>query len=142
MSRLPDSCVHDTGMLNPRKPTCDAGINYRELGDGHARPIGWVKRMPCVNFEDRAAETVVHCPHYRAPTAEELAAEEAQWQRKLDEITKAMPVISAWKKTPPRGKVGTVACPICGGTLHLSQAATNGHVAARCDTAGCVELME
>ena len=135
-------CVHHTGMLKPRNPTCAAGVNYRELGDAAARPVGWVKRMPCIRIENRGDEQIAACASYRQKTAEELAEEARQTQQLFDRMVKLIPVVNAWKAKPPRGKSEIVDCPICGGRLHLSQSPYNGHVSARCETVGCASFME
>lgn len=42
-----------------------------------------------------------------------------------------------------RGVRGSLSCPVCvSGTLHYSVAGYNGHVHAKCDSAGCVAWME
>lgn len=41
-----------------------------------------------------------------------------------------------------RGVSGRVPCPVCGGELRYSIAASNGHIWACCGTAGCVKFLE
>lgn len=38
--------------------------------------------------------------------------------------------------------VGSMPCPMCGGTLRYSTAASNGHFAASCSRDGCIKAME
>lgn len=40
-----------------------------------------------------------------------------------------------------RGVHGTITCPICGGDLRYSVAASNGHVWGACSTSDCVRWM-
>jgi len=37
---------------------------------------------------------------------------------------------------------GRMPCPLCQKTLSFSIAETNGHMAARCETSGCIHAME
>lgn len=55
------------------------------------------------------------------------------------------PVVSKWRTWTKKNRVAkqeVVECPACKGRLHLSQAAYNGHVWGKCETADCVEWME
>lgn len=37
---------------------------------------------------------------------------------------------------------GIVVCPVCGGQLHMSHDAYNGHVWGHCETKDCLSWME
>lgn len=144
----PGECVHYTGCINPRKPACDAGVNYREHvgGDG----FGWVTRLPCFKLENVDPAKVVKCDKYCEPTAEQIAAHEAEVSAA---ITKMMVAYSGnvrkwreqqgWSKKNRVSAEGKVPCEACGtGEIHLTMAAYNGHVWGKCTTDGCVSWME
>lgn len=46
------------------------------------------------------------------------------------------------RTTREQGEAEVVACPVCGGRLHLTQSAYNGHVHGKCSTPDCVNWME
>ncbi len=65
----------------------------------------------------------------------------------MDGMRKVMVAIAPWRAEHKKKKIGgsqTIDCPACGNskTLSMSIAAYNGHVHARCATAGCVSWME
>jgi hypothetical protein len=64
-------------------------------------------------------------------------AELLEKHRKAEEVVKAFRV-----KYKGKGGHERVKCPICGGSLHLSIAAYNGHVWGVCETVGCLAWME
>ena len=64
------------------------------------------------------------------------------FEKAMKQMELAQPVISQWRSKPPRGKQEVITCPVCAGKLHLSQAAYNGHVRARCETQGCIAFIE
>lgn len=142
-------CKHYTGCLNPRTPTCEAGVNYREHvgGDG----FGWVRRLPCTKLLGEDDPTaIVKCDKYREPTAEEISADEARVAAAMKKFMVAFTGnVAAWRKAQGWSKqnkvsaTGTVPCESCGtGTIHLSMAAYNGHVWGKCTTDGCVSWVE
>lgn len=66
----------------------------------------------------------------------------------LEKMKKAREAIVAacgghWKRGTP-GSSGRITCPVCSGVdmLQYSRAGVNGHIHARCGTAGCVAWME
>jgi hypothetical protein len=142
------TCIHYTGCINPRKPTCDAGINYREHvgGDG----FGWIKRIPCHTLDGEDPSTKVKCNKYQEPTDEQIAASKAE----TDEAIRKFMVVQTgavrkwrqeqkWSRNNRVSAVGVVPCEACGvGQIHLSMAAYNGHVHGKCTTENCVSWME
>ena len=129
------SCVHFTGIQHDG---CKAGIRYDAVrSDG----------LPCI--AGNSPPSGITCDSYLEPTAEEIAAHEAEIDAYLDRMRKAMGPVNEWIKAQgwsKRNKVsatGTVPCAACGtGTFHLSMAAYNGHVWGRCTTAGCVSWVQ
>jgi hypothetical protein len=70
---------------------------------------------------------------------------EARADRSEKAITQMMlvgPAVAEWRNKKPIGKAEIIECPACKGRLHLSQAASNGHVHGKCETADCVSWME
>jgi len=121
-------CVHFTGAQNE---ICKAGVRYDSLPPG---------RLQCC-FDD----AVRTCEKYREPTAEEIAASEAEMEAALAKHRVVMTAIRPWRTWSKQNRVAkqeVIECPACQGRLHLSQAAYNGHVWGKCETAGCVEWME
>jgi len=78
----PGKCVHFTGCQHE---TCAVGLRYDEVRKSH-EPLslpggGRIGRsLPCVRSLNPAGVT---CSQYREPTAEEIAADEAELQRHL-----------------------------------------------------------
>jgi hypothetical protein len=132
--RQQGKCVHFNGCQNDR---CKAGVSYAELrGD----KIG----LPCLAKYAPADGPV--CDKRQEPTAEEVATDKAESDRRFGQTMQARAAIVA-KIGPYRrnggGARGEIPCPCCaGGTLRYSRAAVNGHIHAHCSTAGCVSWME
>lgn len=143
-----DSCIHYTGCLNPRSPTCKAGVNYREHAGGDG--FGWVKRLPCFKLENGDPAAVVKCDLYQEPTAEQIAAHEAEVQAAIAKLMTAYTgkvrewrEANKWDRKNPKAATGKVPCEACGkGEIHLTMAAYNGHVWGKCTTEGCISWME
>jgi hypothetical protein len=135
VSKLVGKCRHFSGIMDK---TCKAGICYRELVGGP--DLGWATRLPCHGKSD---PEIVPCDKYDALTDECIARIEAEREASAERFCKAIPIIGAVKEDH-RGEdwEGDVTCPVCGGVLHLSHAAHNGHVWGRCETKGCLAWME
>lgn len=129
----PFQCKHFRGIQHD---TCLAGVDWREVTGGD--PIGIATRMPCLVHND----TTATCEKIEFPTKEEIEQEEREWNKVVDRMVIASPVITAWKRAHPNGGTGTTECPICHGTLHLSMAAYNGHTHGKCETKDCLNWME
>ena len=97
--------------------------------------------MPCI-LKYKAVDTVP-CEKYEEPSAAEIAETEAAIDRHMDRMRKVMPMIGKIKEDH-KGHTwsGIVACPACGGKLHLSHAGCNGHVWGKCETKDCVAWIE
>lgn len=96
---------------------------------------------PCIRGHELDDATTV-CPHWIRRTREQGEARADGFERVIQQMTIVGPVVSEWRDKPPRGKAEVIACPICKGRLHLSQAACNGHVHGKCETDDCVSWME
>lgn len=131
-------CKYYRGMHE--KKTCEAGVVFKELPGYGAN--GFFDNAPC--FGPNGSK----CDKAEYPTAEEMAAHEADMQARFERIGKARNAIvehlgGPWKRGTP-GASGKIDCPACGGkeTLAFSRAGYNGHIHAACATEDCVSWME
>lgn len=128
----------------PREDTADhvaAGLG------GYYESAGIFKRMCCTDGGKRTEEEqLARCPKWLRSTSE-------QGEKRADDIEQSMnrmrvvgAVVGPWRTWTKKNRVAkqeAIDCPTgCGGKLHLSQAAYNGHVWGKCTTAGCVSWME
>jgi len=138
--------------------TCAAGVKYaavthdhepvlyRTEGEPESRaPQSRVRSLPCIAKYNLGGAVCAKC---EMPIAEEVAAEEREWQERFARVAKARAAIVAhlggpWKKGTP-GARGAIDCPCCGkpGALRFSRSGYNGHIHARCETPGCCSWME
>ncbi len=83
------------------------------------------------------------CEKYEEPTPKDLASYDDQIAMATARMKKTLPLV-ARVKAEHKGESwhGTEPCPVCGGVLHLTHAACNGHVWGRCETEECVSWME
>lgn len=140
-------CKHFNGTVNDK---CRAGIIYQDVTPDPGT-AGSALRLPCrsVPGSFNSPSQLEHfnrrgtCAKYEEPTNEELA----EYWRRSEEMfarhAKAMTVIAKVKKEH-KGQIwqGVEVCPVCGGKLHMSHAAVNGHVWGRCETKDCLSWME
>lgn len=138
--KRPDKCVHYNGCLG--NDTCDAGVNYAELaGPGDA----YAQRLPC--HPQLTGQPKVVCEKKRLPTVEELAEDERETKERSVRIGKVRAAIveacgGPWKKGM-LGVAGSIECPACiKGSVSFTRSGYNGHVHARCSTAGCASWIE
>lgn len=135
-----ENCIHWTGI---QKECCKAGVNYAELTGG--RVSGWGMMLPCwtSTLDTQKNYEKVLCEKFQAPTEAQLKQGEDEIKSMISRVGIVMRAIASWRKELPIGKYKSMDCPTgCGGTLHLSQAACNGHVHGSCSTEGCVRWME
>jgi hypothetical protein len=150
------TCVHYTGM---QTKVCEAGVNYEEV---FGKRAGIACRAPCLQEYKtheridgkmqavwkpwpRRGEQEIPCSLRLMPTEEQIAAANAEWATHMEKMAKVMEVVRpwrTWKKTNRVAKQEVIECPACKGRLHLTQAAYNGHVWGKCETADCVSWME
>jgi hypothetical protein len=84
----------------------------------------------------------IKCDKFEDPTDEEIAAEEAEWEKVIERLTISGPFIQEMKQKHPEGGQGVDPCPVCQNNLHWSIASCNGHMHGRCETGGCLNWME
>lgn len=157
MSKKPywkNICRHYTSGFDViRDNSCLKGICYRDVTSKPDEP-GSLYRLPCHTPNDGHGLKVLEdtgpagtCEHFSALTEEELAQQEEEskkaFERSVEMMTKVAPIISAVKKQYKGKSIrGVKTCPICKGKLHISHAASNGHVHVRCETEKCIAFME
>lgn len=133
-------CIHYRGISSDGKgglvTSCHAGIDYASFPDR--------SKQPC--FLDNSGQSkpgAVHCPQLRQPTPDEIAAHKTWLCERIVLMGVVMNGIGPWRRAH-KGKSASevVDCPACGGRLHLSISAYNGHVHGYCETEGCVSWME
>ena len=146
-------CRHFTGM---KDDVCKAGVRYADVQKDHD-PIRYVHRkservpythtrsFPCLGKYNLGGAV---CDKLSLPTPEEVAAEEAEWERLFERTKACRAAIVAhlggpWKRGMA-GSAGAIDCPACGaaGALRFTRSGYNGHVHAACTTADCVSWME
>lgn len=142
--RLTIFCNHYRAMSDHK--TCEAGVAYDTV-EGHGQPGGFDK-MPCLWRRGKGAAQPCSCPKAVYPTDAEIAADEAESNRRFENINTARQAIVAhlggpWKRGTP-GSTGVIDCPVCKavGSLRFSRAGYNGHIHAGCMTTDCVRWME
>ena len=131
-------CKHYRGMHE--KTTCEAGVVFKEL-TGYATK-GFFDACPCFGPNG------LQCEKAEYPTAEEMAAHDAEMNKRFENIGKARQAIvehlgGQWKRGMD-GAQGRIDCPVCAGkqSLQFSRSGYNGHIHAACTTDGCVSWME
>lgn len=133
-----DSCKYFTGT---QAKTCEKGVVYRALVGG--LDVGWVRRLPCFTFKPEDKAEQVTCEYFYLPRAEDLAESEKEIARVIEMMTKVNPLIAKFKRENYKRSAQEIfECPVCGGRLHMSIAALNGHVHGQCETENCVAWME
>jgi hypothetical protein len=131
-------CNHYRGMHE--KDKCEAGIEFASLENYGTRQFS--KSCPC--YGPGQGE----CERAEYPTAEEMAAHDAELAERFERVTRTRAAIveycgGPWKRGEP-GKNGVIDCPACGNKdcLQFSRSSYNGHIHARCNTEDCVSWME
>jgi hypothetical protein len=128
------TCVHFTGIQNK---TCKVNVLYEKARDESTKPF----KFACLD-----ADTDV-CPLRQYPTREQVDADNAALERRMDDMRIAIPACREDAKQKGFGKghggQGSIACPVCKtGTLRYSVAGYNGHMHGRCSTQGCMSWMQ
>jgi hypothetical protein len=139
-------CKHYDGRAAILGGCCGAGVPMDSFGPME----GAAYRRPCIQGPSWDAKraalgiTAQPCDKQQMPTPEEAEQE----SRDLNEYAaKVMKVLAETRTWRVKGKLSAdraevIECPACKGRLHMRQSAYNGHVAAKCETKGCVSWME
>jgi hypothetical protein len=133
------SCVHFRGIQHD---LCGAGVNIRELVGGP--DLGWGIRIPCLLKDSGKCEVV--CEKRELPTHKQAEATVTENDARFDRTMKAVEAAHKHAKDAGlgtgHGGKGSMLCPLgCGGVLHYTVAAVNGHMHAACEK-GCMSWME
>lgn len=141
------TCFHFRCLSNGQG--CNLGINIRQITGGPDE--GWGSRIPCHRFAcviDGKPVERAKCDLYLdapEPTADQLAAEEAEWEERVVEIARKMravgPLVGRIKRTNRgRSNHGEEPCPACGvGQLSWSFVGCNSLVEIACSDDNCVQ---
>jgi hypothetical protein len=119
---------------------CSAGMDLKvtqQVAVGEKK----IKWGPCIEGHT-LANPLQYCPHWLRRTREQGEKRADAIEKSIRMMEVVMPTVEVWRNKPPIGKAEVIECPECKGKLHLSQAAYNGHVFAKCETPGCVSWME
>lgn len=129
-------CKNYDGREILRGRKCRAGIDPRySFCDGN--DFGMMKKIPCL----KTNVDVPPCHLAAFPTREEVEAENAALEARMDDFLRFMP---AARKVmiATKSDGGCIDCPKCGQGLRWSKSRYNGHIHAHCDTEGCLSWME
>jgi hypothetical protein len=157
-------CIHWNGLGIGDEKCCDAGVNYVEQ---FGSDPGIFLRLPCVRYftvpahgrgtyvkpgeptiqkeHDRHGQAMIPCDKFIAATQEQVDADRLETEHHMDKMRLVIGTVSKWRTWTKKNRVAkeeVIKCPSCGGKLHLSQAAYNGHVWGQCETKDCVSWME
>lgn len=128
-------CRHFTGVGND---TCKAGVRYEDVRLDHEPTDGRSRSWPCLRDAPLAAG---RCASVSFRSEEEAKAEAEEGERRLTLSGEAMRRAREASRGI-KGGSGVVECPKCGGRLHWSKAAVNGHIWGRCETKGCLSWIQ
>lgn len=138
MTRATIFCNHYRAMSDHK--TCSVGVSYDSFKGlpFESKPCFWRYGNEHPN---------AGCSLMEMPMPEQIAAEEAEIEKRCQELGKARRAIvehlgGPWKRGTA-GASGVIDCPVCGGekTLRFSRAGINGHIHAGCRTENCVRWM-
>lgn len=134
-------CRHFTGVADK---CCAVGVNYDDITTVNGEQFALA--LPC--YTPRSGRSAdprpkASCDKYQEPTAEEIAAHQAELDASMERFKKTLPIIAKVKQEHQgQNWKGIEACPVCGGKLHMTHAASNGHVWGKCETDNCLAWME
>ena len=128
----------------------DQWLSTRHAKRASITPHSTVDRSitACTNYRAssklaRNLEQRVHCEHFRAPTAEEIALHKQSDEDHRSLVMTVKSGITSWRVMHQGcSHSEIVECPACRGRLHLSIRAHNEHVQGSCETSGCVSWTE
>ncbi len=135
------TCRHFNGIQHD---VCRSGVNYRVLAGEPM--VGCATRIPCLPFREPKNGPMADCEKHSTWTlaeAEQIINDgEEAMQRHLRALRMAHDDAKTKGLKKGHGGQSSLTCPICAGILRYNVAGYNGHMHARCETAGCVAWME
>jgi hypothetical protein len=112
---------------------CKVGITFEALRTKHGSFLNW----PCMAGRDS------NCDKAEWLTPKEVAENDAAFNKQIAKTMKGIRAAAEFRAANKgRSNQDTVKCPECGGQLHLTIAACNGHVHGKCETPNCIAWME
>lgn len=122
-------CRHFTGIQHDR---CALGVEYDSVRAPREELGAETTLVPCLRRDGPR-----WCPKFDAITLGELQAEEKRLMAETSDYVAALVGIREAKRAR-----GSITCPRCLGVLRFVLAGPKKHIHARCETAGCLALME
>lgn len=132
-------CQHYDGRATIQaNGKCEAGVRYADIGgNAHERPCIGGHTMP---------NALTLCHKWVRNSVESGERRHEELEAAMARMRVVGAVVGPWRTWTKKNRVAkqeAIVCPTgCGGKLHLSQAALNGHVWGKCTTEGCVSWME
>lgn len=126
-------CKYFNGIQNDE---CMKAINYHKLVG--VDKTGWVKKFPCF----KSHKTTIVCNEMTMPTDDEVKRYDEDFISWFEKLSITLETIPDLKAKHPDGGSGQIECPSCKGTLNYSIARANKHIHMKCDTDGCISMME
>lgn len=146
----PNTCKHFRGTFHNK--TCHAGVCYNDVVPDPGNMLGWILRLPChktLDMDNPSKNQVESfnqrgtCDKYEEPTAAEIADDEVAIAAMIRNFESSLPLIAKVKQEHKGTNwIGIDVCPVCKGTLHMTHAASNGHVWGKCETPNCLNWAE
>lgn len=142
----PTSCKHFHGIQHA---TCGAGLALDYWKEPTFLPLSVRRGYTFLDASPCLGGNPALCPSFETYTAEELAQQEAEFERQTQNVFTARAAIVQYLQSikAPKDVQGSISCPICStqehqGTLRFSSSSYNGHIRAKCSTPGCVHWIE
>lgn len=141
--QIADKCIHFNGIQHK---SCKAGMVYDDL-DKENR-IEYRAGLPCFKSDSEIAKRLggrpqCHCQHVQFPTEEDVQKQIAEHEQSMKKFTVALVAVKPIREKYKGQDWGCIIeCPVCNGKLHVTHAAYNGHVHAKCETPDCVAWIE
>lgn len=134
----PNSCRHWDGLEGMRSNGggCKAGLDPRKVTGGEMS--GWLRRCPCLG----ANNSGVQCEKRAVFSPEEIEQRAREMDEAFRKAAQALKIVPIIKHDCKPGDSGQRECPECKGVLHFARSSYNGHLRLRCETDGCISMME
>lgn len=133
-----NTCRHFNGVCGPGMRKDHIQCTVGQKIDDYKQHNGRMNEWGCIN--GNACE--VKCPKFDPYTKDKCDKDAAYWEEHIQRTIRARKAVVE-RIAAGHGKSGAMMCPIClRGSLHYVRHDYNGHIHAKCETAGCVAWME